>query len=109
MTTFWRAALAIATLLLAALIVRAALSADFFEAFGRIARDPWGLVSLVDLYLGFLMFAVVIVGFDGRGPATTLWVIGLFLLGNLVGAIWLISRYRRLREALLAARRLTVP
>lgn len=94
-----RIALVAGTILLAALIVRAALSADFFEAFARIGADPWGLVSLVDLYLGFIMFAVVI-GLIERPVVTAVLVVALLILGNVVGAIWLAVRLPELGRRL---------
>jgi hypothetical protein len=80
-------------LALAALIVRAALSADFFASFGAVADNPWGLVGLVDLYLGFVLFSVVMAATDGRRAWP--WVLALFILGNVVSALWLVLRLAR--------------
>lgn len=99
-----RAALVVLALGLAALCVRAAFLADFFASFAAVGANAWGLVGLVDLYLGFVLFTFVVVGFDGRRLATLLWVLGLWLLGNIVGAVWLAMRLPRLVAALNASR-----
>jgi len=87
-----------------ALIVYAAANADFWTSVTAIPRNPWGLVTLVDLYLGFALFAVVIAGFDGRSLATYAWIAGLVILGNGVAAVWLALRAPRLVAALRAGR-----
>lgn len=81
-----------------ALIVWAFANADFFASFSAIAGDPWGVVSLADLYLGFFLFAVVIVLFDGWKATTFIWLLLLFMLGNAVAALWLVLRWHELRE-----------
>ena len=86
----------------AVLIVWAALTADFAASFAIITADPWGVVSLADLYLGFVLFAAIIVAVDGARAASIGWVVALMVLGNLVAAVWLILRLpalvRRLRQ-----------
>ena len=84
-----------------ATIVWAGMNANFRESFGRIIADPWGVVSLVDLYIGFIIAAVVIVIFERKKSVAALWVVPVFFLGNIVTAIWLAWRLpelvRRLR------------
>ena len=86
---------------LVATIVWAGMNANFRESFGRIIADPWGVVSLVDLYIGFIIAAVVIVIFERKKSVAALWVVPVFFLGNIVTAIWLAWRLpglvRRLR------------
>lgn len=80
--------------------------ADIFQAFAEVARNPWGLVGLIDLYLGFVLFAIVIVGYEPSRAAGIAWVVALFILGNLVAAVWLLWRHRQLWTALKAAHRI---
>jgi hypothetical protein len=84
----------------AALIVWASMNANFGESFSAIATDPWGIVSLVDLYLGFLIFAVFVFLVDGARPASFTWVIALLFLGNVLAVIWLVLRWPVLVERL---------
>lgn len=98
-----RATLVVVSVILVALIIRAALTADFFASFAAVAANPWGLVGLVDLYLGFVMWTVVMVALDGRSLEALVWVIALWILGNVAGALWLILRVPRLLRALSAS------
>ena len=88
---------------LVATIIWAGMSANFWESFGRIVADPWGIVSLVDLYLGFIVASVVIVIFERNKGVAALWVVPVYFLGNIVTAIWLAWRMpdlvRRLRAS----------
>lgn len=98
-----RVALAAAALVLAALIVRAMAQASFGASFAAIAADPWGLVTLVDLYLGFL-FAAAVVALVERPLAAAGWIVALLVLGNVVSAVWLALRLPRIAAALRSAR-----
>ncbi len=88
---------------LVVLIIWAGMNANFWESFGRIVADPWGIVSLVDLYLGFIVASVVIVIFERNKGVAALWVVPVYFLGNIVTAIWLAWRLpdlvRRLRAS----------
>jgi hypothetical protein len=79
---------------LAALIVWASMNANFGESFSAITADPWGIVSLVDLYLGFLIFAAFV--FLGRWSAS-----GKLRLGDRADVSWQCSG-RALAGAALA-------
>lgn len=82
------------------LVVWASASANFLESFSAIANDPWGVVSLFDLYLGFVLFAVIIAFADGWRAATVLWIVALCMLGNAVAVVWLLLRWQSLRARL---------
>lgn len=66
------------------------------ESFAEISADPWGIVTLIDLYLGFALFAVVIALTERRVWPAAVWIVPLFILGNAVAAAWLIFRLGRL-------------
>lgn len=95
-----RAFAAIFALALLVLIVYAARSADFWASFSMLASDPWGLVALADLYLGFFLFAAVIWTFEESRGSAIAWSVALFVLGNPVAALWLIAKLPELRAAL---------
>lgn len=77
---------------LTAFIIWAALNASFGESFSIIAAMPWGLVSLLDLYIGFACFAAVIAFVERNTSLTITLVALLFVLGNVVAAGWLAWR-----------------
>jgi hypothetical protein len=72
---------------------------QFRESFDAIASDPWGIVSLADLYLGFFIFAAFVFLVDGVRPASFAWVIALMVLGNVLAVLWLVVRWPVLTDA----------
>ena len=56
----FRSLLGLAALAFAALIVWAAKAGDFSGAGTWLTSHPWGIVTLIDLYIGFAISAVVI-------------------------------------------------
>jgi hypothetical protein len=61
---------------------------DFAAEGGRILSMPWGIVSLVDLYVGFALFSVWIVYRERSILRSTVWVILMMVLG-----FWTASLY----------------
>jgi hypothetical protein len=87
----------------AALILWAFFAAEFWASFDAITADPWGLVTLADLYLGFFLAAIVIAFFE-RGVRAVLWIVPLPFLGNLWAVVWFVVRLPELRRRLAASR-----
>lgn len=90
-----RLTLASLGLTLAGLCVWAGLTGHFLDEFSQVGALAWGKVSLFDLYLGFVLFAVIIALTEPVKLSAPL-IITLFLLGNIVGAFWLCWRLPRL-------------
>ena len=86
-----------AALLLGAAIVWAMATASLGASFAKIGNDPWGVVTLIDLYSAFLVSGFVIWRFEAsKALAVTLG------LGSLVPLLWLAFRAG---PALVASRR----
>lgn len=88
---------------LTGLIVWAGFTANFLDSFGRIVADPWGLVSLADLYLGFVATSLLVWLFEADRKVALMWIVPVYFLGNVVIALWLVIRLPEL------VRRLRVP
>jgi hypothetical protein len=74
-----------------AICVWAGVSGNLMSEAGTVWALPWGKVMLADLYLGFLLIAIIILAFE------PLWiglpvVLLVFTLGNWVTAFWLAAR-----------------
>ncbi|MGL4243548.1 MAG: hypothetical protein ACRCTI_20740 [Beijerinckiaceae bacterium] len=87
-----KAAFAVPGLALAAAIVWAMGRADFWAAFGQITGNPWGVVTLVDLYAGFIATGVVIAAIERWRPWAWALMVSSFILGNVVYALWAVFR-----------------
>ena len=94
-----RTLLLVLSLAFAALIVRAVISGDFRAEGAWLVSHAWGIVSLADLYIGFLISAIVIAFFE-KPKAAALWIIPIPLLGNVWTLIWLALRLPKLRARL---------
>jgi len=63
-------------------IIAYAFIAGDFAAEGAILTSlPWGIVSLVDLYVGFTLFSAWIVYREKSIPVIVLWIIAVMTLG----------------------------
>jgi hypothetical protein len=100
--TIVRAFYLIAGLAFTAMILWAFRAGDFGASFSAILADPWGIVALADLYLGFALFAFVIAGFEGSIWRAAPWIVAMMLLGNTISAIWLALNAPRLWARLRA-------
>jgi len=49
---------------------------------------PWGIVSLVDLYVGFTLFSCWIIYREKRWLPSIIWVILMMVLGFWTGALY---------------------
>jgi hypothetical protein len=96
-----RISLLFLSLAFAALIVWAALSGDLRAEGAWLISHAWGLVSLTDLYIGFLISALVIAFFE-KPIAAALWIIPIPFLGNVWTLLWLALRLPALRARLSA-------
>mgnify|MGYP001267611035 CR=1 FL=1 len=52
----------------------------------RLAADPWGWVTIVDVYLGFVVFAGYLCLREGRAVRAVPWLLAIFVLGNVATA-----------------------
>jgi hypothetical protein len=91
-----------AAFVLAAAIVWAMATASFSASFAKIANDPWGVVTLIDLYAAFLVSGFLIWRFEPSRPLALGLMVLTLGLGSLVPLFWLAFRAG---PALLPARR----
>jgi len=96
----YRGMIAILAAAFCGLIVWAWITTPISESFSRIVSDPWGLVTLVDLYLGFVLISVLILMFEGSVKRSIIWIVPIYFLGNAWTALWVIARLPRLVERL---------
>lgn len=66
--------------------------------FRYVAADPWGIVALLDLGVGLLFVAVWIALVEPVPWRAVVWIIALFVLGNVITLAFLLSRTCRARH-----------
>ncbi len=92
MTCLLRGLAGLSGLALAAAIVWAMGEKSLWDSFPAIVADPWGLVTIIDLYIGFVLMAIVIAVVEPVWWRAALWILPMPFLGNLVPALWLVLR-----------------
>jgi len=100
-----RAAVGIIGLALLGLVLWAAFSmqdlhGSFLFQFDAIRTLPWGIVTLVDLYIGFLFFAIIVFLTERSWMVAALWAVPIFILGNIWAAVWLVIRLPHIAKQL---------
>ena len=81
-----------AAAILASAIVWAGATASFSASFSKITNDPWGVVTLIDLYCAFLVSSILIWRFEPSRPLALLLIVLTMGLGSLVPLLWLAFR-----------------
>lgn len=76
-------------------------SGGFVTELNTLLATEWGVVSLVDLYAGFVISMAIIIAFERRVWVGLLWAIPILFIGNVLTAVWFVLRFpalvRRLR------------
>jgi len=71
------------------------INGNFGEDGGELLANPWGIVSLVDLYVGFALFSLWIGFREKRLVLAITWIVLMMVLGFFTGALYtLIALYR---------------
>ena len=82
------ASLGIATM--TAVLIFGFTTGDFGSDGGKILRNPWGIVSLVDLYTGFTIFSAWIIYRERSVPKTFFWVLLMMVLGFFTASLYIL-------------------
>lgn len=81
-------------------VLQTATLTDFGYETQALFDQPWGLVTIVDLYVGFALIAIIMMLSERSFLAGLLWALPLFVLGNVWGAAWLVLRLPRIAARL---------
>ncbi len=80
---------------MSAAIGYALLTGDFAREGAALTAMPWGIVSLVDLYTGFALFALWVLYREAARPVAWIWVVLILVLGNLATAAYVLWAFQR--------------
>ena len=79
---------------MSAALLNGFINGDFWADGSKLLANPWGIVSLVDLYVGFVLFSMWIVFREESPAAAVIWVILMMVFGFLTACIYtLIALY----------------
>lgn len=92
---------ALGGLILLAAIVWASMTAgqSLGEAIAWLTSGPWGVVTLIDLYLGFLFIAILIWLLEPNKLIALAFIAPMPFLGNVWAAVWMVWRLAGLVRA----------
>jgi len=63
---------------------------NFFTDGSLILSNPWGIVSMVDLYVGFFLFTIFIFHKTKNPLERVLWFIAMMVFGFFTGALFVL-------------------
>jgi hypothetical protein len=61
---------------------------NFFTDGGIILDNPWGIVSMVDLYVGFTLFSMWIFFRERNKLISVAWIVAMMVFGFLTGSLY---------------------
>jgi hypothetical protein len=73
-----------------AVLLNGFINGDFSRDGAELLANPWGIVSLVDLYAGFALFSIWIVFREKTVTAAAIWVILMMVFGFLTGSLYVL-------------------
>jgi hypothetical protein len=65
---------------------------NLFDGGGELLRNPWGVATLFDAYLGFLTFYVWVAYKERSMLSRVLWFILIMALGNIAMAAYVLLK-----------------
>ncbi|MET0182708.1 MAG: hypothetical protein ABW199_07475 [Caulobacterales bacterium] len=92
--------LALLGLLIWAAVAMTDLHGSLLDQLDVIVSLPWGVVSIADLYAGFVLFAVLVFLTERTWWQAALWAAPIFIVGNVWAAIWFVVRLPHLAKQL---------
>ncbi|MDH3583971.1 MAG: DUF1475 domain-containing protein [Phycisphaerae bacterium] len=77
-----------------AVIAHAWVSGDFRTEVRELLAMPWGRGTLIDLYVGLVIFSVYVACRERNWSRSALWITLIMCLGNLATCIYLVLNCR---------------
>jgi uncharacterized protein YneF (UPF0154 family) len=82
----------VGVLAMTAALANGFINGDFFADGGELFANPWGIVSLVDLYVGFGLFAIWMYVKEPNKLVAVVWIVALMVLGFFTGALYVLVK-----------------
>jgi hypothetical protein len=75
---------------MSAVLVNGFVNGNFSEDGAELLANPWGLVSFVDLYVGFALFSVWIAFREKNAFSAIFWILLMLVLGFFTGSLYML-------------------
>lgn len=75
-------------LAMTAVLIYGFIVGDFREDGAALLSSPWGIVSIVDLYVGFILFSGWIIYREKSVVRSIFWVVLMMVLGFFTGSLY---------------------
>ncbi len=80
---------------MAAVLINGFVNGSFSRDGAELLTNPWGIVSLVDLYVGFALFSIWVAYREEKIIAAVIWVVTIMVFGFFASSIYvLVALYR---------------
>ena len=89
---------ALGLLAMSAALANGFINGSFTADGADLLRNPWGIVSLVDLYVGFTLFALWIFFREASKTLAALWVIAVMALGFWAASLYVLIALNRSQD-----------
>ncbi len=66
------------------------INGDFFKDGGELLSNPWGIMSLIDLYVGFAIFSMWIAFREESKITSFVWIILMMILGFFTASLYIL-------------------
>ncbi len=67
------------------------INGDFFSDGADLLANPWGVMSLIDLYVGFVLFAMWIVFREAKLFPMIIWITLVMVLGFFTACLYVLA------------------
>ena len=78
-------------LIMSSFIIYATIYGDFYSEGAVLMSMPWGIVSLVDIYLGLIIFCCWVYWREKNKNIALLWTVSILLLGNMISCLYILK------------------
>ena len=85
-----------------AVLANGFINGDFTQDGAALLANPWGMVSFVDLYVGFSLFSIWIAFREKKILVAIFWIILMMVLGFFTGSLYLLLALLRAKGDWLA-------
>lgn len=77
--------------IMSSFVIYAMVYGNFSSEGSVLVSMPWGLVSLVDIYLGLIIFSCWVIWREENKSIGCLWALSIMALGNMISCLYILK------------------